>query len=103
MYAANSTAQTKHFQARTSHRGLRADVLEFILSFGDEFHVADAICMTVFERHLPAYARDSQLAYRARDWILVIAQTGQLITCYRRKNATRYIRHKPRHQPVSHL
>jgi hypothetical protein len=85
---------TRHFLERASQRGLRPHVLDFILVFGVGTHAAGATSWTVLEHALPADLRGTELARRARDWIVVETDEGWLLTCYRRTNAGRFLREK---------
>lgn len=85
---------TKHFAARAAQRGLPDDVRDFVVTFGVEVRACGATSVTVLERWLPADARDSELARRARDWVLVLGNDGRLMTCYRRRDASKFLRKK---------
>ena len=85
-----------HFVRRAQERGLKEEVLEFILAFGTEFHRSGALHLTVLERDLPKLHRASPLASKARDWVVLISDTDLGITCYRRKNAASYLKKKSR-------
>jgi hypothetical protein len=89
-------ASTRHFAERAAHRGLRGDVLDFILAYGVEFRVAAASSLTVLERWLPSAVRGGAIVRRARDWIIVTSDEGLLLTCYRRGDASRFLRTKPK-------
>ncbi len=85
-----------HFMRRAQERGLKEEVLEFILAFGAEFHRSGALHLTVMERDLPKQLRSSTLASKAKDWVVLIAEIDLAITCYRRKNAASYLKKKSR-------
>lgn len=85
---------THHFVERASRRGLRPCVLQFILAFGIDTRAAGATSWTVVEHLLPPDLRGTELAERARDWIVVEGDEGTLVTCYRRTNACRFLREK---------
>lgn len=87
---------TEHFIERSALRRLRDDVLEFILEFGIRARASGMTHVTVLERELPATWRDSALARHARGWILLLSDEERLITCYRRGDANRFIRRKPK-------
>ncbi len=89
-------ASTRHFAERAAHRGLRSEVLDFILAYGIEFRVAASSSFTILERRLPASVRNAPVVSRARDWIVVTSDDGVLLTCYRRGDASRFLRTKPK-------
>jgi hypothetical protein len=71
-----------HFNRRLRQRGLRRDVLDFILEFGEVRSCRQATWLVVTRRSLPDHIRDTSLALRAAQWLLLM-QNGVLITCYR--------------------
>lgn len=73
---------TTHFRQRQRQRGLRHDVLTFILEFGEVAFARKATWLYIRRRSLPQHLRNSSLASRAAQWLLMI-QEGVLITCYR--------------------
>jgi hypothetical protein len=87
---------TRHFIERRARRQLREDVLDFILEFGARARASGMTHVTVLERDLPAAWRDSSLARQARGWIVLLSDQERLITCYRRGDANRFIRRKPK-------
>jgi hypothetical protein len=87
---------TRHFIERRARRQLREDVLDFILEFGARARASGMTHVTVLERDLPAAWRDSSLARQARGWIVLLSDRERLITCYRRGDANRFIRRKPK-------
>ncbi|WP_164002757.1 hypothetical protein [Pyxidicoccus caerfyrddinensis] len=87
---------TRHFLERRARRQLRDDVLDFILEFGDRARAAGMTHVTVLERDLPAAWRTSALARQARGWIVLLSDEERLVTCYRRGDASRFIRRKPK-------
>jgi hypothetical protein len=86
---------TLHYRLRAAERALPPDVEEFLRKWGTEIWAAGARQITVSLRNLPAELRDTMIARRAEDWILVAAPNGALITCYYRRNAWRFITRKP--------
>jgi hypothetical protein len=87
---------TRHFLERSARRQLREDVLDFILEFGVRARAAGMTHVTVLERDMPAAWRDSPLARQARGWIVLLNDEERLITCYRRGDASHFIRRKPK-------
>jgi hypothetical protein len=80
-----------HFIQRQEQRGLRRDVLNFIIEFGELRFSRKATWIVVERRTLPTNLRSSSLALRAAQW-LVLVKDGVLITCYRSDNPLRYLR-----------
>lgn len=87
-------ARSLHFIRRAEERGLREEVLEFILTFGTEWRRARASHLTVVERHLPKGVRGTVMAAKAKDWIVLISDDDVPITCYRRTGAVRFLSRK---------
>lgn len=85
---------TLHFRLRAAERALPPDVEEFLRMWGTEVWAAGARQIAVSLPELPAELRDTMIARRAQDWILVAAPNGALITCYQHRNAWRFIRRK---------
>jgi len=85
---------TLHYRLRASERSLPADVEGFLRTWGTEVWAAGARQITLFLDDLPAELRDTMLARRAEDWILVAAPNGALMTCYQRRHAWRFILRK---------
>lgn len=85
---------THHYDERASHRHLRDDVRDFVLSHGVDIRAAGATHLVVMERLLPEDLRETDTARRARDWVLVVGDDGALLTCYRRRRAVRFVRQK---------
>jgi hypothetical protein len=85
---------TLHFVERTQKRQLKSDVLDFVLTYGTEFDGAGARHYTIVDKHLPRGWQNSNLAKRSRDWVVVVSRNGWEITCYRRREAARFVRLK---------
>lgn len=89
---------THHFLERKAQRGLRDDVLDFILLHGREAHAVGALHLTIVERELPPELRTTRLARLARDWVVLVTPDASLLTCYRRREAMRFLKRKPKRQ-----
>jgi hypothetical protein len=88
---------TNHAAARLAHRGLKRELLEFILDFGHRETGSGGTWHAVYERELPSYLRRSPLADAARSWIVLTSVSDDaVITAYPRKDASRHIRQKCR-------
>jgi hypothetical protein len=85
---------TLHYRLRAAERSLPQDVEGFLRTWGTEIWAAGARQITLFLEDLPAELRDTMMARRAEDWILVAAPSGALMTCYQRRNARRFITRK---------
>jgi hypothetical protein len=81
-----------HFTQRQEQRGLRRDVLNFILEFGEVRFSRRATWLVVERRTLPAHLSNSSLAKRASQW-LVLVEDDVLVTCYRCDRPLRSLRH----------
>lgn len=69
------------------------------MTWGTETRAAGANHITIVRRDLPPGLRDSESATRADGWILVAADDGTLITCYRRADAWRFVQRKSQWRP----
>ena len=86
---------THHFEERAESRGLRDDVLDFILAWGREIHAAGAMFIAVFNKDVPEDLRDSRVYRLAEGWVLVMTPCGAYAkTCYRRNNLSGHLRRK---------
>lgn len=86
----------RHFVDRLEQRGLRPALLSFILTWGIEWRARGATHITVLWRMLPPSIRDTRLAHAARDWVVLMDDEGSLLTCYRHRGASRFLRRKPK-------
>jgi len=88
-------AATRHFVERARERGLPRDVEGFVLAWGTEIESRDDCkYFTVLRRDLPDGLAWSSLARRADGWIVVVAENGSLITCYRERHAWRTLKRR---------
>jgi hypothetical protein len=85
---------TLHFRLRAAERALPADIESFLRTWGTEIWAAGARQITLSRERLPVELRDTMLARRAEDWILVAAPNGALMTCYERRHAWRFVTRK---------
>ncbi|TMQ10303.1 MAG: hypothetical protein E6J90_33755 [Deltaproteobacteria bacterium] len=97
MFAPTADA-TVHYRVRAAERALDPDVESFLMLWGTEIWAADARQIALFRKHLPEDLRDTPIARRAEEWILVAAPNGTLMTCYQRRNAWRFITRKAQHR-----
>lgn len=87
--------RTDHFRQRASQRGLRVNVLSFVLAHGTLVNRAGARFVTILRREIPPGV-DHELVERALGWVVVVSHDGAPMTCYRRQHAYRYVRRKTR-------
>lgn len=80
--------RTVHFDTRKGQRGLRQDVLNFILEFGEERFARHGSWLMINKRKLPPEMRDTSIAQRAANWLLLM-QGDLLVTCYRSESPAR--------------
>lgn len=90
---------TRHYESRAVERALRPEVEEFLMTWGTERRAAGATHITLVRRDLPPDLQGCDAAARAEDWIIVAADDGTLVTCYRRANAWRFVRRKSEFRP----
>ncbi|MCP3140237.1 hypothetical protein [Pyxidicoccus xibeiensis] len=87
---------TRRFPERRARRQLRDAVLDFILESGVRVRASGMTHVTVLERELPLAWRESALARQARGWIVLLDDGERLVTCYRRGDASHFLRRKPK-------
>jgi hypothetical protein len=85
---------TLHFRLRAAERALPSDIECFLRMWGTEIWAAGARQISLSRKHLPEELRDTMIARRAEDWILVAAPNGALMTCYERRHAWRFVTRK---------
>ena len=85
--------KTKHVELRQQQRGLRDDVLQFILDFGHVEYRQGYAYYCLRERHLPSYLSGSRIAQMARPWVVVAGGLRDVvITAYPASDARRRVR-----------
>ena len=90
-------AKSKHIGVRQQQRGLRQEVLEFVLDFGHVEFGAGAVWYHVRQRALPSYLRGSKIADMAKRWTVVVSGNNEkVLTAYARKDASRHVHRKCR-------
>ena len=80
-----------HFSERQSQRGLRHDVLNFILEFGEMRFARKTAWLVIEKKKLPGEVRNTSLAERAARWVIML-KDDVLVTCYRNDNPFRSLR-----------
>lgn len=90
---------TLHYRLRAAQRALPQEVEGFLRTYGTEVWAAGARQITLFLDDVPAELRDTLIARRAENWILVAAPCGALMTCYQRRGAWRFITRKSQGRP----
>jgi len=89
--------KTEHIIKRQRQRGLREDVLELILDFGEVKYGAGAMWYCLRKRLLPGYLKGTEIAKMAEAWVVVATEdTAFIMTAYAQKNPNRHIRLKYR-------
>ena len=91
---------TRLFIEQCARWRLREEVIAFILEFGTPARACGATHLTVHERDLPWSLRDSSVGRQARGWILILNDEDRILTCYRRRDASRFLRQKPKRRPA---
>ncbi len=80
-----------HLEARSRQRGQPAEVIGLVLDHGRETRAHGASFFVIHERDLRPELRRSPLAERANGVVVVVVD-DQVMTVYRRSDATRYVR-----------
>ncbi|GAB4524554.1 MAG: hypothetical protein Tsb0020_42680 [Haliangiales bacterium] len=87
---------SRHFEARSSCRGVPENLLDRVLTYGTEFKCRGMIHYTLVKKNLPPVLAAEPWVPRTLNWIVLVSEDGTLVTCYRRANAVRYLRRKPK-------
>lgn len=94
----NRIPKCSHAIERQQQRGLKNDILQFILDFGEIEYGAGAIWYVIREGSLPSYLKSSRIAERTKPWVFIAKTIGRntdmVITVYPDKNPSRHIRRK---------
>lgn len=81
-----------HFSERQTQRGLRHDVLNFIIEFGEMRFARKAAWLVIKKKKLPGEVRNTSMAERAAKWVILL-KDDVLVTCYRSDNPFRSLRY----------
>ena len=93
--------KTAHSAKRQQQRGLRDDVIEFILDFGHVEYSQGYAYYCVRERDLPSYLANSRIADTARPWVVIASECPDLVvTAYTTDSPSRWIRHLSKRRDV---
>ena len=100
----NRIPKCTHATERQQQRGLKNDILQFVLDFGEIEYGTSAVWYVIRERLLPSYLKSSKIAERAKPWVVMAKTIGRntdmVITVYPNKNPSRHIRRKS-HQTLN--
>lgn len=86
----NMLIKSDHFIKRQGQRGLKKNVLDFILEYAEIRYARRATWLVIVKKKLPRNLKTTSLAKQAAQW-LVIMRDGILITCYRNNNPLRHL------------
>jgi hypothetical protein len=95
-----------HAKIRQQNRGLREEVLEFILDFGHTEYGSGGSFQFIRDDRLPSYLRGNPIVAQARPWVVMLDPTEKfIITVYAREDVATHVRRKCRktHQWAKHL
>jgi hypothetical protein len=91
MTAANSL----HAQERLQQRGLRWELVEFLLYYGETRLGSGALWCFLKEDSLPTDLRGAKIVEHARRWVLVLSEDGgTVVTAYARNDVSNHVKHK---------
>jgi hypothetical protein len=90
-----TTTNSLHAQERLQQRGLRREVVEFLLDYGEATLGAGAMWCFLKEDSLPTYLQGTKIVECARRWVLVLSEDGRtIVTAYARGDASKHVRCK---------
>jgi hypothetical protein len=86
---------TEHFRERSIGRGLKPEVLNFVLVWGTSIRAAGARHLVVLNKELPVEVQGDPIAKVATQWVLVLSPDGRtLVTCFRNDEAHKFVKTK---------
>ncbi|MCF8256024.1 MAG: DUF4258 domain-containing protein [Flavobacteriales bacterium] len=84
---------THHFEQRAAKRGLSIEKMLKVIEYGEAIFKQGLIFYTVTKRSFPAYANARDIEY-LNNWVVVVGDHGEVVTCYRSDNGIRYLNRK---------
>ena len=94
--------QTKHFTKRMAQRGLKSEIYRFIYNYGVIKERAGGLFIVIERKRLPKEFRNRPIVEKAVKWTLFLSDDNQLITCYARDKAKKYIEKKTKRDYKKH-
>ncbi|MCY2928760.1 MAG: hypothetical protein NTV86_04560 [Planctomycetota bacterium] len=92
-----TATQSRHATEQQKRRGLRREILDFILDYGCPFDGSGAVWYAVRDAALPSYLKASKIVEEAKRWIVLLSRDETtIITMYARRDAAKHIRRKRR-------
>lgn len=89
-----STWQTsRHCEDRLSQRGISYKHMLMAIEFGEVFFKQGLVYYTVIAKSLPNNLCQNE-AKKINNIVVVVSSDGEIITCYRSKNAIKHIKRK---------
>ena len=82
--------KSDHFIKRQGQRGLKKNVLDFILEYSEIRYARRATWLVIVKKKLPKNLKNTSLAKQGAQW-LVMMRDGILVTCYRNNNPLRHL------------
>ena len=92
-----TTSTCLYARKRMQQRGLRRELVEFLLYYGETRLGAGALWCFLKEDSLPTDLRGAKIVERARRWVLVLSEDGStVITAYARDDVSKHVKYKSR-------
>ena len=90
-----TTTTCLYAQGRMQQRGLRRELVEFLLYYGETKLGAGALWCFLKEDSLPTDLRGAKIVERARRWVLVLSEDGStVVTAYARDDVSKHVKYK---------
>ena len=76
-----------HSKARGQQRAISEEQMETVFTHGDHFEMRDCILIVINQTTANKYSDTPETLADAEDIVLVTMPTGEVLTCYRKRNA----------------
>lgn len=95
--ATMTAAKSLHAQERLQQRGLRREIVDLLLDYGETRLGSGALWCFLRENSLPTYLRGIKIVELARPWVLVLSEDGStVVTAYARDDVSKHVKYKSR-------
>ena len=84
---------TEHFEKRAAKRGLSMENMLKVIEYGEAVFKQGLTFYTVTKRSFPVYAETREIE-QLNNWVVVVADHAQVVTCYRAENGIRHLKRK---------
>jgi len=87
---------TDHSKWRACQRAIDTQILNLTLEFGTPFYRQGMVFYTVLKNNIPKNM-DHSVRSKLKNIVVLLSSNGyQIVTCFRAKNAVKFLRRKPK-------